>query len=71
MPDNPYYTTQKWKNLKKKQIFYQQNDGLPVYLKRGYPYMYIYWVIGALTLYTGYYAIAGILVYVYPKRKKN
>lgn len=61
MPDNPLYTTEKWKNLKKKEIFYQQNDGIPIWLKRGYPYNYLYWVAGVLLVISGYSAITGLL----------
>lgn len=61
MPDNPYYTTEKWKNFKKKQIFYQQEDGIPVYLKRSAAYNSLYILTGILTLICGYGAITKML----------
>ena len=61
MPDNPYYRTEKWKNFKKRQIFYQQNDGIPVWLKRGYPYNYLHWVVVVLMAISGYGAFKQLL----------
>ena len=60
-PDHPFYQTAKYKKYKKKQIFFQQNDGIPVWLKRGYPYMYIYWVMGVMFLISGYGAFSHLL----------
>lgn len=61
MPDNPFYQTEKYKKYKKKQIFFQQNDGIPTYLKHGYPHMYIYWVIGVLFVISGYGAFKQVI----------
>lgn len=32
-PNNPLYRTRRWVNFKKRQILYQQNDGVPNYLR--------------------------------------
>lgn len=32
-PNNPVYRTRRWVNFKKKQIMFQQNDGVPGFMR--------------------------------------
>lgn len=32
-PNNKFYQSRKWYDMKKRQIFFSQNDGVPVYLR--------------------------------------
>jgi hypothetical protein len=49
-PENPIYSHPRYINYRKKQIFYQQEDGIPVYLKNGptdYILYYGLWIVSA------------------------
>lgn len=60
-PDNPVYQSQKFINLRKKQIFYQRPCGLPLHLKGGpasylnyYMIVIVTWVNVAICAYFQY-----------------
>lgn len=56
-PNNKIYETRRWVNFKKKQILYQQNDGVPNYLRGpfGRSIYYITWVGSISLLFYNFY----------------
>lgn len=53
-PDNMLYKTRRWVNFKKKQILFQQQDGVPNYLRTPASRALFYTMCGALAVQTVY-----------------
>ncbi|RWS23353.1 hypothetical protein B4U80_13397 [Leptotrombidium deliense] len=63
-PHNTIYRTRDYINFRKQQIFFQQKDGIPIYLKRG-PIAYLRYYLVALGAFGG----SAYFVYEWARRE--
>jgi hypothetical protein len=72
-PDNPIYGTRTYVDYRKKQIWFQIPDGVPVFLKGGTPDKIAYygvWIGVTVLLCTNLYYI-GLMIFAPDRLKKN
>lgn len=69
-PNNKFYESRRWYDMKKRQIFFSQRDGIPIYLRTP-GFRAFYYGTWAINIFTASYAMYTFIQYSSGKLTKK